>query len=108
MKEEIPFNPKLLSCSDQINIANTWAEVMSDTVISQNGCAVCGCLTPTNNLYRLNLTEKMAKLLTNPTAVPNQWVSPAQTKFHWTLNDYHSIWKTYDHETISDIESNYD
>ena len=73
---------------------------MSDAKISQDGCAVCGSLTFLSDLYKLELTNQMAKLLTNNTAVPKGWMSPAVTRYHWTQDEYYNEWVNYDHIAI--------
>ena len=79
---------------------NEWADFMSDAKISQDGCAVCGSLTFLSDLYKLELTNQMAKLLTNNTAVPKGWMSPAVTRYHWTQDEYYNEWVNYDHIAI--------
>ena len=106
-KKEISFDPNPLSTSQQINIVNKWSDLMSDGSISQDGCAVCGRLTNISELFRLNLTDKMAKLLTNPTAVPIGWISPASSLYHWTADEYHTTWKQYDHQILLEANEEY-
>ena len=98
-KEKI-FDPKRLSTAEQISIVNHWSDKMTDVSVSQHGCSVCGCLTFEAELAQLNLNPKMSQLLTNPSAVPVGWVSPAATKQHWNIEAYYQDWKSFDHEAI--------
>ena len=99
-KVELSFSPQALTTIAQINVVNKWAISMSDTAISQDGCAVCGSLTYLSNLHKLELTLQMSKLLTNHSAVPRGWISPAAQRTSWTQDEYHKEWIELDHNAI--------